>query len=62
MEPAAIAGVEQAIADAFQAAGVLTRKVDIASTYTDQLTAQIATAIASYKAQRAGDFAVTKVD
>ena len=61
VEPAAIAD-EQAIADAFLAAGVLARKVDIKSTYTDRLNAQIATAIASYKAQRSSDFAVTKVD
>ena len=39
-----------------------TRKVDIASTYTDQLNAQIAAAIESYKAQRASDFEVTAVD
>jgi sulfonate transport system substrate-binding protein len=61
VEPAAVADV-QAIADAFQAAGVLTRKVDIAATYSDQLNAQIEAAIAAYKAQRASDFAVTTVN
>jgi sulfonate transport system substrate-binding protein len=61
VDPAAIADV-QAIADAFLAAGVLTRKADIAATYTDQLTAQIAAAIARYKAQRPDDFAVTTVN
>lgn len=61
VEPDAIAD-EQAIADVFRAAGVLTRDVDIASTYTDQLNAQIEAAIARYKAERAADFAVTTVN
>jgi sulfonate transport system substrate-binding protein len=61
VDPAAIADV-QAIADAFLAAGVLTKKADIAATYTDQLNAQIAAAIARYKAQRPDDFAVTTVN
>jgi sulfonate transport system substrate-binding protein len=61
VDPAAIADV-QAIADAFLAAGVLTKKADIAATYTDQLNAQIAAAIARYKARRPDDFAVTTVN
>jgi sulfonate transport system substrate-binding protein len=61
VDPAAVADV-QAIADAFLAAGVLTRKADIAATYTDQLNAQIAAAIARYKAQRPDDFASTTVN
>ena len=52
VDPAAVAD-EQTIADTFLAAGVLTKKVDIAATYTDQLNDQIAAAIAKYKAQSA---------
>ena len=61
VDPAAVAD-EQAIADAFLAAGVLKQKVDIAATYTDQLNAQIAAAIERYKAQRPDDFSVTTVN
>ena len=52
---------EQDIADTFLAAGVFAKKVDAAATFTDQLNSQISAAIAKYKAQRAADYAVTKV-
>ena len=60
VEPAAIAD-QQAIADTFLAAGVLKNKVDVASTYTDQLNAAIAADIEKYKTQHPDYFAVTKI-
>ncbi|MCW2523112.1 MAG: ssuA [Frankiales bacterium] len=52
---------QQTIADTFLAAGVLTKKVDVASTFSDALSAQIAADTAKYQAQYAANFAVTKV-
>jgi sulfonate transport system substrate-binding protein len=60
VEQAAVAD-QQAIADTFQAAGVLKKKVDVASAYTDQLNAQLTADIAKYKALAPSDFAVTTV-
>jgi sulfonate transport system substrate-binding protein len=52
---------QQAIADTFQGAGVLTKKVDVASTFSHALDAQITAATAKYKVQFAAAFAVTTV-
>jgi sulfonate transport system substrate-binding protein len=60
VEPAAITD-QQAIADTFLKAGVLTKKVDVAATYTTQLNSALAADIAKYEAQSPADFAVTKV-
>jgi sulfonate transport system substrate-binding protein len=52
---------QQTIADTFQAAGVLTKKVDVPSTFSEALTAQITADSAAYKSQFAANFAVTTI-
>jgi sulfonate transport system substrate-binding protein len=59
--PEAIAD-QQEIAETFRAAGVITKDVDVAATFSDQLNDQIAAAVAKYKAENSDDFAVTTVD
>ncbi|KQC38163.1 ABC transporter substrate-binding protein [Frankia sp. ACN1ag] len=52
---------QQAIADTFQAAGLLPGKVNVAGSYNTKLNPAIAAAIASYKAKFPANFAVTTV-